>query len=716
MIGGVYSFTIAQTSAAQSAETLKSKAMDVVRAGKFDEAREFFLQAQSADAADSQLGKLVKWTDEFNAQRQSFLVSRKKEYDKTVGEVNKLLAADKTGFAIAKLADASTLAVDKEQFRKEPWVVGLIEKAKTLGDEYMKTDEQVRALRLYAQLAAIEPDVALWRTNLKNTTRKVHLLALFLPTELKKIQAQDTLDRNEVEKILNPDYVAPAKEDGPEIETTPWQDTLKGARVDLVLESLILSKEQYWRAITYSQLMEGGVSAIKLAVETPSLSKVFPGLANPTMKASMIGALDAALDKIHAAKTNAEQQALVELLPRLRRINQETVNLPEEVFASEFADGAFADMDPFSVIMWPTEWEDFLKDTKGNFNGVGIQIQLDQASGNLKVVSPLEDTPAYRAGFKPDWIITHIDGRSVKGINVNEAVKRITGPRGTTVKLTVQKTDGKVQEYPLVRELIKVDSVKGWAHKPAGGWDYLIDPENRIGFVRLSRFNENTLDDLRTALKDMTDAGARGCIIDLRYNPGGLLDSAQKVVDQFITSGVIVSSRADRADSPQKPQVFSASKSGSEYTNPIIVLVNQNSASAAEIVSGALKDHHRALIVGERSYGKGSVQMPFMLANQTCALKLTIAHYYLPAGKCIHREETSTEWGVEPDVVIEMTPDQARAALSARQDADILRDEKAPTTSPTTIPTTIPTAKDILSVDPQLNGAVYLMRLQLNQK
>src|SRR5690606_19020468 len=304
-------------------------------------------------------------------------------------------------------------------------------------------------------------------------------------------------------------------------------------------------------------------------------------------------------------------------------------------------------------------------------SGVGIQIQSDD-DGSLRVVSPLEDSPAYRAGIKAGDIVTHIDGRSAKGITLNQAVKRITGERGTTVVLTVRSQDGTVRDYAIRRDIIKVASVKGWIHRPGGGWDYFIDPDNRIGYVRLTNFTRTTSDDLKEAMKTLRAEGARGLILDLRYNPGGLLQAATEVADMFLDGGTIVSTRADR-HTPNPPTVTIAHHDKDEFDLPTVVLVNQYSASASEIVSAALKDQGRALIVGEATFGEGSVQMPVPLSNREAYLKLTTSHYCLPNGRCIHREENSQEWGVDPDVVIEMTPEQMRAAIDARQELDVLR-------------------------------------------
>ena len=377
-----------------------------------------------------------------------------------------------------------------------------------------------------------------------------------------------------------------------------------------------------------------------------------------------------------AGDDNSQHVALLTTLMKVKAVNNQTVQIPEEVLVNEFANGAFAECDPFTNMIWPSDVEEFTKTTQGEFSGVGIQIQSDD-NGNLKVVSPLEDTPAYKAGIKPDDIVTHINHKSAKNISINQAVRTITGPPGTKVILTIKSPDGQVKEHDIKREKIRVASIKGWKHKPTGaGWDYTVDEDSKIAYMRLTNFTKDSARELDRAIDQIKASGGRGVILDLRYNPGGLLTSAIDIADKFLKAGVIVSTHPDR-DTGNPPTTAVAKPDDNDTDLPLIVLVNQYSASASEIVSGALKDHKRALIVGERSFGKGSVQMLFPLADRSAYLKLTTSHYYLPSGRCLHREEDSKTWGVDPDVTIEMTPEQMRAAIDARQDQDILRDANA---------------------------------------
>ncbi|MBV8781961.1 MAG: S41 family peptidase, partial [Phycisphaerae bacterium] len=281
---------------------------------------------------------------------------------------------------------------------------------------------------------------------------------------------------------------------------------------------------------------------------------------------------------------------------------------------------------------------------------------------------------------------------------------------------------GAVKDYTIARERIKVASVKGWQHLPGGGWDYFIDPVDKIGYIRLTNFTKTTDEEMDAAIAEMRKKGTRAMILDLRYNPGGLLTAATAVCDKFLHSGIIVSTKSEREGDTQSPPAISATESPDDVNFPLVVLINQYSASASEIVSGALKDQHRATIVGERSFGKGSVQMLYPLDGRSAFLKLTTSHYYLPSGRCIHRDENSTTWGVDPDFTITMTPKQMGDAIEARQDLDVLRSSVVnqaqqsvkPTTSPSVSATTSPTTKkDVFASDPQLDAALLVLHLKL---
>ncbi|CAN5533023.1 hypothetical protein BH09PLA1_BH09PLA1_18440 [soil metagenome] len=704
-------------------EQLKHEAFKALRGGNFDRSDELIRAAASMSSDDRALAQMSQWIAQYNSQRTEFVAERKKQYDDVVADVQKLLDGKKDVFAIDKATEAFTLTSDKDSFPKEPWVASLLQRAATIGADYEAGDQWIKARRIWSDLAAIEPANPKWKEKLNAANRRARLLAMYAPDDLTAMFEADAKDRREAEALLKGPSTQPttapttkplAQNDDFKID---WHDTLKGVRKDMLDDALDEAKSNYWKDVNYRTLLTGGLKGVQALITTKGLEKTFPTLADKTKRDAFAAVIDQNLQTVaNLQKPEDEQFAVRRIVSGLRLSNRQTLQLPDEVLINEFADGAFVDLDQFTNMIWPSEVEEFNKTTQGEFGGVGIQINNDD-EGNLKVVSPVEDTPAYKLGVKAGDIITRINGKNAKGITTTQAVKNITGSPGTEVTLTIRSgIDGTEKDYTIRRERINVASVKGWKRVPGAvpTWDYFIDPQQKIAYLRLTNFTKHSYDEMRKALYEAKEKGARGLILDMRYNPGGLLVSATEISDKFLSSGTIVSTRADRENAAQTPTSSEAKASADDCDLPMVVLVNQYSASASEIVAGALKDHHRATIVGERTFGKGSVQMLFPLAGRTAYLKLTTSHYYLPSGRCLHREENSTTWGVDPDVLIEMTPKQMGEAIEARQDQEVIRDLDG-TPVPATQPSTQPAKpkKDILASDSQLSTALLVMRLQL---
>ena len=310
-------------------------------------------------------------------------------------------------------------------------------------------------------------------------------------------------------------------------------------------------------------------------------------------------------------------------------------------------EGIITKLDPHSGYINADELKGFKSAVESEFGGIGIQISMDR--GQLKVLSPLVGTPAYRAGLLAGDRIVKIEGETTDGLTIDEAVKKLKGEIGTGVTLTVIHPGGAKEETVTIqRELIHVETVLGDRRKSDDSWDFMLDEEKRIGYIRLSAFSRDTGAELKKALDDLKSRSFSGLILDLRFNPGGLLTSAIEVSDLFLPEGKIVSTTGRNV--PER--VWEASKPGTYEGFPMVVLVNRYSASASEIVSAALQDHGRAIIVGERTWGKGSVQNVIELQDHKSALKLTTASYQRPNGKNIHRfpdAKDTDDWGVRPN-------------------------------------------------------------------
>ena len=295
--------------------------------------------------------------------------------------------------------------------------------------------------------------------------------------------------------------------------------------------------------------------------------------------------------------------------------------------------GMVGELDPHSAFLTPDMFKEMQVETKGEFGGLGIEITIRK--GKLTVVSPIEGTPAYMAGVKAGDIIVKIDGESTEGITLMEAVKKLRGPKGTKVTITIMREGlEKPLDITITRDIIKIKSVRY----------RMEDPKGKVGYVKVRAFREHTSRDLKRAIEDLRAQGMKALVLDLRNDPGGLLSQAVKVSDLLLPKGRLIVYTKGRTKEDQM-RFVSQCKPLLPVSFPMVVLVNAGSASASEIVSGALQDWHRAVIMGERTFGKGSVQTIFPLSDGS-ALKLTTAEYYTPKGRSIQEE------GIIPDVEI----------------------------------------------------------------
>jgi carboxyl-terminal processing protease len=329
-------------------------------------------------------------------------------------------------------------------------------------------------------------------------------------------------------------------------------------------------------------------------------------------------------------------------------------------------------LDPYSNYISPDEIGGFRTSVESQFGGIGIQITPDD--GQVKVSTPLVGTPAYKAGVMAGDRIISVEGQSTRGLSLDDVVRRLKGEVGTPVTFTVRHAStGKEETFTIKRETIHVDTVLGDARQGDDSWSFMLDPDQHIGYIRVSAFSRDTAADLKQALEKLKQQNARGLVLDLRFNPGGLLTSAVDVCNLFISDGRIVSTKGRNT----AERVWDATPSTKFEGFPMVVLVNEYSASASEIVSACLQDHHRAVIVGERTWGKGSVQNVIELEDGKSALKLTTATYTRPNGHNIHRfpdAKETDEWGVKPDdgMEVKLTDSEMAGLVTDRHRRDVV--------------------------------------------
>ncbi len=321
----------------------------------------------------------------------------------------------------------------------------------------------------------------------------------------------------------------------------------------------------------------------------------------------------------------------------------------EEKLIESALNGMLTSLDPHSSYLNAKSFRDMQVQTRGEFGGLGIEVTME--NGFVKVVSPIDDTPAFRAGLKPGDLITQLDNEAVQGMSLTEAVEKMRGRVNTDLMLMIRRAGTKPFEVTITRAVIKIQSVKSRV-------------EGNAGYVRITSFSEQTSAGVARAMKRIREKlgdKLTGIVLDLRNNPGGLLDQSVKVSDAFLDRGEIVSTRSRRPDDAQR---FNSKPGDLAEGLPMVVLINGGSASASEIVAGALQDHHRAIIMGTRSFGKGSVQTIIPIAGHG-AVRLTTAHYYTPSGRSIQAK------GIDPDIVVEQARVEAVTKPQRRSERDL---------------------------------------------
>ena len=643
-------------------------------------------EGQSGAAAS-----LVSRVQQRRLHQADSAVKRSEEAAKRRAGVEKNLADGKVGSALLDAVNLKFL-VPREEYAA--WLssapaIRLVEAAEKTAREADASDDLLLEQEMLFRLKALFDDAGQkdkfrdFDRQLDQVNRRVSLVAEYAPRELhrlRKLAASRSDDEEDREEF--PEYN--------ELFGDEWREQHRGITPRMLDIALRQAASEHVTEAGWKPLVDGGLEALRLMATTPALSENFAGLSDAARRDAFVAAIDRRREVL--AGRAAESVGLSfyrETMRELLAANQETVGLPEEVLVQQFGEGATAQLskdfeDDYSEIIWPERLRRFRQSIDGNFVGVGILIRHNDKR-DVMIVNPLEGSPASRMGVRPGDRIAAVDGKPTDGWSLNRAVDSITGPAGKPVTLTLKRDD--VEEpidVALVRETIKMRSVNGWWKRGLDQrgnpvWDWWLDAQAGIGYVRLTSFNEDSLDDFMDAIRAMKrERPLNGLVLDLRGNPGGLLKSAVGFTNLFVDRGPIVSVQ-DR-DGRRVAAVEAEPNRAPLAGLPLVVLINSGSASASEIVAGSLQANGAALVVGERSFGKGSVQtvQPVKDGANEAAVKVTTQYYVLPPmpgnaeGRLVHRRATSDDWGVNPDLLVETSPDQFESLTQVRLRADSL--------------------------------------------
>lgn len=537
------------------------------------------------------------------------------------------------------------------------------------------------AAEMFERLHALYEDEGTYLADRKRQLKRLSLIALYAPERNHELRSERLVESGE-------EALPPFNPAGESV-----QERLEDIEPIMLLYAMANADRHHVSGSKMKDLLVSGLNGLRLLAETDDLYGAYPQLADEQARSRFIESIAsraADLERTPIATDTTMQKVILDV----QALNRQTVRLPDALVLRVFGDGAMQALDDYTEVIWPYDVRQFERSTRGNFSGIGVSIQMNNKR-EIQVVTPLDGTPAQRAGVRAEDIITKVNGEATLGISLNQAVDKITGPKGTPVDITVTRGQDEEKEeitFTILRDTVELKTVKGWERIDATDdhWNWMIDPVYGIGYVRLTGFTENTTEDFDKALAEMSKKGVQGLILDLRFNRGGLLDQAVEITSRFVDytksrgsfGQVVVSTRNDRNDrtgmDPERLQ-----RRNSPLPNiPVVVLINEGSASASEIVAGAIQDYAKAsaakaVVLGKTSFGKGSVQNvlpidPERRSSPRALMKLTTQYYVLPGGRMIHRVPGKVEHGVEPDMSVSMLPHQVAESLMLRQEADVL--------------------------------------------
>ena len=693
----------AATASAQSGAV--KTACELIYHSKFDAAAE---QIEQSDRTTyPQLGRLAEIIQEYkdtSKQRQS---AREAAYQEQLAELQKRQAQGKT----TDVNDTN----DVNDVNDIVNVLSVITKA----SEYARADQKEHLL----SDAFVKQTIQKAIDKAADFELQGKWLDAYIScyTWLKAIDPNNKAYSDYGEQLLDKATIVVSLQDSP-CETS--EERYKGVEKEMFIWAVeVLSGHYVRRTIDYSHMAKQAVRQCKL------LAEVMPTAFPPKVKsrssessfsppdANQLTAWSAGLaaisDQIEQSPTGLKKDDLTDVFEKVLALNKATLELSQSALVAQFTEAALSALDPYTVMVWPRQVQEFEKSMTNEFTGIGIEIS--KSKGLLTVASLLQDTPAYKAGLDAGDVIVAVDGVQTKDMTLLCAVRKITGPADTKVTLTIKRPgQEKTRDIIITRGKITVPTLRGWNRTETGKWLYMIDEPNRIGYVRVTGFSSETASELEQVLKDLESQGLKALILDLRFNTGGLLNSAIDVSDKFLKEGTIVTTRSPYAG------VLTYAKAHEKDTHPnypLVILINYSSASASEIVAGALADeaHNRAVLVGDRTHGKGSVQGITHYPRGAAQLKYTMAHYHLPSDQRVKsREETEKQgkkdWGIGPDVEIELTSDELKKMLDIQRENDVLVQAGR---DPNSASLNRHSAQETVAADPQLVVGMLIIKTKL---
>jgi carboxyl-terminal processing protease len=633
------------------------RAVALISQGKFEQAGELLHQNSSKDP--NLTGQLLKIVEQYRALNENSKQTQEKSYSEKLAAMDKARAAvDANGLkdvndvtkALAAIVNVSD-AADKNQREKllsDAFVKKVFQAATDRAADYETQGKWLEAYSTcYAWLAVIDPNNKAYSKYSQQLYDKAVIAASFedSPCESRKerYEGVDKIIFGRAITYLDMYFVDPID----------YNDVAAKAieRCQLLGDTVKFHYDDILKSASDAN------SAPAASIDVNALSVWQTGL-------SILS------DSIKKSPTSLKLESFLIMFDKVLKLNIATINIPESVLVAHFSEAALSAYDPYTVIVWPRQIESFEKTMTNEFSGIGIEIS--KPKGFLTIASLLPDTPAFKAGLDAGDIIEAIDGVSASDMSLGCAVRKITGPRGTPIKLKIKR----LGDIVITRDKIVVPTVRGWQRTETGKWLYMIDDQNEIGYVRLTSFAAESASALDKVLTDLEKQGMKGLILDLRYNSGGFLESAIDITDLFIEDGLIVRTQPG---SGTMPILALAKKSGTHPDYPLVILVNANSASASEIVAGALADkkYNRAVLVGERTHGKGKVQGITSRIGNGAELKYTVSYYHLPSGQRVESREAmeklgKEEWGVGPNIRVTLSGPEIDKMLSIQKDNDVL--------------------------------------------